>query len=413
MIKTLQKKFIITAMIAITVLIFFMLGTINVINVIMVRNNLNQRLHMLSENEGDPNNLPRIIQYRQDDKGAMRPKDDRDKMLSSNFFLVRFDAAGDILYVDVRHTATVSEDDAIEMAKKIYFSQKTSGKTGKYHYLVSPSRFNNGSTVVFLDVTDENISYFRVLLISLGIGTVCWFLMLLLVIQLSRKAIQPIAENIEKQKQFITNAGHEIKTPLAIIQSNTDAMELINGETKWSKNIKNQIARLDGLTKNMLFLAKMDEGNIQNIITTFSISELLRVSVQDFMEPLSLKHITVYANIEDNITIDANKEQIAQLISIFLDNALKYTNESGTLSISLEKPGKKRIISFVNTCDALPEVSSEKLFDRFFRSDKARTQKSGGYGIGLSVAKSIVEYYSGSISASYEPDNTIRFTVKI
>lgn len=411
MIKTLQKKFIMTAMAAITVLIFLLLGAINIANVVIVRNDIDETLRIISENDGDPGNIPNMPSNMPPSISPMQPKNEHDKLLSSNFFLVRFDTNGNIVFVDVSRIATIEESDAKEAAMQIYSVGQSTGKIGKFRFSVTNSRTGAGKTAVFLDTSEENLSYFRVLFLSAGIGIICWILMLLLVILLSRKAIRPIAENMERQKQFVTNAGHEIKTPLAIIQANTDAIELYNGENKWSKNIKEQVDRLNRLMKNLLMLARMDEGAAEITESDFSLSELLSDSVHTFTESMLLKGITLQTKIQEAVILHADREQIAQLISILLDNAVKYTNENGSILIHLKKTDKKVMLQVQNTCSQLPDVSPNKLFDRFYRADKARTQKAGGYGIGLSVAKSIAEMNKGNITAEYKQTDRIVFTI--
>ena len=246
-------------------------------------------------------------------------------------------------------------------------------------------------------------------MLSGALGLICWGFMLILVIILSKKAICPIAENIEKQKQFVTNAGHEIKTPLAIISANTEAMELYNGENKWTKNIKKQVDRLNGLMKNLLLLAKMEESKI--VYQKFSLSEMAREISESFFEPISLKNIAFETKIQPDIILNANSEHIRQLFSILLDNAVKYTDENGLISLSVLKNDKNIIIKLENTCENLPNINPEKLFDRFYRADEARTQKTGGYGIGLSVAKAIVNAQNGKIIANYIDNNKICFEI--
>ena len=236
--------------------------------------------------------------------------------------------------------------------------------------------------------------------------------MLLFVILLSKKAILPIAENIEKQKQFVTDAGHEIKTPLAIIMANTDAMELHNGENKWSRNIREQTVRLNGLMQNLLALAKMDEGAVKLPSSDILLSSLLEEILPAFYEPAALKEIIIEENIQPNIIMHGNRDSMSRLITILLDNAVKYTSKQGNIIIYLERKEGVITLSIKNTCDMLPEVDPEKLFDRFYRGDSARTQKSGGYGIGLSAARAIAESQKGSITASYE-ENQIIFTVEL
>lgn len=413
MIRVLQKKFVFTAMIAVSILILILLGTINVVNIIMVRNETNQTLSMISEADGNfdhiqptPSSVP-PFDFR------IEPKDERDKFLSSNFFVVRLNGNGQIIFTDVSRTSSVDEASAEELALRVLDEGTRTGKVGKYRYQISNSHMGDETVIVFLDNSEEILSYARVLFLSGGIGIICWILMLFMVMFLSKKAIRPIAENIERQKQFVTNAGHEIKTPLAIILANTEAMELYNGENKWSKNIREQTVRLNGLMKNLLLLAKMDEGAAEIIKSEISLSELVSENVRAFAEPLNLRSITLQIEIQPKVIIKANKEQMSQLISILLDNASKYTNDSGTVIVSLQQSDKRIKLLIKNSCEKLPDTPPDKLFDRFYRGDKARTQKTGGYGIGLSVARSIAEANRGSITAVYENPNFVSFTVRL
>ena len=413
MIKTLQKKFIITAMTAITVLLVILLGAINIINIVTVSGETEQTIRVISENEGDFGKLKPPTQDRKPEppQGNMNGrKNEYDTFMSSNFFVVCFDSDVNVLKTDVSRTSTVSEDEARELARKIVDSGKTDGKTGKYRFKITSSS-DGGTVAVFLDTSNEMLSYLRVLALSASVGLICWGLMLVFVILLSKKAIRPIAENIEKQKQFITNAGHEIKTPIAIIRANTDAMELYNGENKWSRNIKDQTERLGGLMNDLLFLARMDENTGKVVTAEFCVSEVLEKEIGDFRQSAENKDIDFSDDIASGVMLTADRAQIEQLFSIMLDNAVKYTDNGGEISVKLEKTERHKKIYFFNTCSEVPDSDPEKLFDRFYRGDKARTQKNGGYGIGLSVARSIVEANKGVISAKYT-DNGIRFEIK-
>lgn len=237
--------------------------------------------------------------------------------------------------------------------------------------------------------------------------------MLLLVIALSKRAIRPIAENLAKQKQFVTAAGHEIKTPLAIILANTEAMELHNGESKWSKNIRKQTERLSGLMKNLLTLARMEEGTAPVVMADLDMSKLTKEVADSFAESAKLKQIKLQAKIASDIKLYANREEMTQLLAILLDNAVKYSVEQADIVLTLAKRGKEVMLSCENTCEKLPDVEVDRLFDRFYRSDAARTQKSGGYGIGLSVARAIVQNHKGEITAEYKDGNRIVFKVEL
>ncbi|MGM9618008.1 sensor histidine kinase [Butyricicoccus sp.] len=419
MIKTLQKKFVVSSMIAITGLIVLLLGAINGVNMVIVQKDISRTLMMISDRESrerersiNPADSP-AMERDQTPLPFGNRKSEEDIWMASNFFVVHLDESGEAVYVDVSRTSTITREEAAILAGEIKETSKASGRIRQYRYQITEMRNAQGTLMVFLDTSDEMLSYLRVLLLSASIGIVCWCLMLLSVFLLSKRAIRPIAENMEKQKQFVTNAVHEIKTPLAIIQSNTEAMELYQGENKWSRNIKEQTERLSGLMQHLLLLSRMDEGVEQVHATNICFSDLLKESVQSFMPLMEARHLVVHAHIPPDIQIHADQSQMEQLCSILLDNAVKYTDENGQIQIDLIQQGKHMQCTIQNTCRNLPDVSPDKLFDRFFRSDEARTQKSGGYGIGLSVAKAIVQANQGTIHAAYIKPDAICFTVWI
>ena len=408
MTRTLQKKFVVTAMAAISILLLLLLGAINVANFIMVGNQIDRNLQMIAARETGGEAAPP-----REDIPPRRflepPKNAYDTVLSSNYFVVRYDPNGNITEIDVSRTSTVSEDDARERAALAYVRGRESGRDGRFRYLLQTSPA--GSAVIFLDTSGERFSYLRVLLLSVGVGAVCWGLMLALVMFLSRRAIRPMEENIQRQKQFVTNAGHEIKTPLAIIQSNAEALELYQGESKWSRNIKEQTQRLDGLMKNLLTLARMDEGARVTRPEEVPLSQMVEERAADFLQPMEDRSITLERAIQPDLTIRADRAQMEQLLSTLLDNSVKYTDEGGAVWVRLNREGRHLRLSVENTCPALPNVPPEKLFDRFYRGNSARTQKSGGYGIGLAVARSLVQANGGSLRARYLPPNRICFEV--
>ncbi|WP_050639404.1 MULTISPECIES: cell wall metabolism sensor histidine kinase WalK [Clostridia] len=410
MTKTLQKKFITTAMLAITVLILVLLGAINGIYGLISGRQMERMLGMMVYNGGAPSLQPEL-------PGGVRPgfleqPIDEDTAMSARYFLIRYNSDGEAVQTDVSKIASVTETEAEKMAEKVRKSGSSEGRAKQFRYKIAQTHDGKGSVVIFLDTSSQTRNILMVLGISIFIGILCWSLMLLFVILLSKKAILPIAENIEKQKQFVTDAGHEIKTPLAIIMANTDAMELHNGENKWSRNIREQTVRLNGLMQNLLALAKMDEGAVKLPSSDILLSSLLEEILPAFYEPAALKEIIIEENIQPNIIMHGNRDSMSRLITILLDNAVKYTSKQGNIIIYLERKEGVITLSIKNTCDMLPEVDPEKLFDRFYRGDSARTQKSGGYGIGLSAARAIAESQKGSITASYE-ENQIIFTVEL
>ena len=287
------------------------------------------------------------------------------------------------------------------------------GSAGGYMYFAE-QQAGGYVSFAFLDVSKNTAAMIRIVLISAALGAVLWILILFLVIFLSKRAIVPIAENIEKQRQFITNAGHEIKTPLAVIVSNVDVQELHGGKTKWLDNIRSQALRLSDLTKQMLTLAKMEEsGTAAFTSTTFDASQMLEDTVRVFRESASLRGIEVRTEIEPGVLIHFPKEPYQQMTELLMDNAVKYGKENGYISVSL-KPERKLIrLSFKNNCDALPDIDPDRLFDRFYRSDSSRSRQSGGSGIGLSVVRAIAEQGGGRARAHFLDDQVIEFEIEL
>lgn len=417
MIRVLRRRFVVSAMAAISVLLTVLLGVINIGNLIAGEQRTEQVLDMLSEGEGmysPPENEPR--HFSPDGKKRGLPPGQTaptpDEMLGARYFFVRFDAAGEIVSLDMKHIHAVDGDGVREMARAARDGGEASGRMERFRFRVTRTRDGRGSFVIFLDVSNQIRSVRTVFIISLAVGAFCWAAMLLLVLLLSQKAIRPIAENIEKQKQFVTNAGHEIKTPLSIILINTDALELHLGSNKWSKNIRAQTERLTELMKNLLTLAKLDESSGKLPESVFSANLLLEELLDPYYEIAEEKGVSLSAGFQSGVSLRANRESITQLFSILLDNAAKYTPSGGKIEASLSENGKHVVFELRNTCDIPEETDLSKLFDRFYRCDSARTQKDGGCGIGLSAAQAIVRAHGGTISVGREGD-TILFTVKL
>ena len=410
MIKTLQKKFIITSMTAISVLIIVLLGGINIFNISSVsKQNKNTLDFLVSSSMPEQPMRPDGIRP-PDNNGRfdIRPPEE-DRQQSAVYFKVSEDGNGKVINIDVSRIPSVTQSEAKEIYDNITDSE---GKTGSFIYKTRMLPDGLGREIYFLSLSEQNYSVLRVALLSVGAGIVCWGLMLLIIVLLSRKAIRPIAENLEKQKQFITDAGHEIKTPLAIIMANTEALELHNGENKWTGNIKNQTLRLNGLMQNLLLLAKANGSEAPIKKESVSLSDIVIQAVDSFSESAKKRNLSFKSDIESGVIIEVDKEQITSLASILIDNAVKYACKNSDIEIKLKKD-KNAVLSVKNKCDALPECPPENLFDRFYRGDSARTQKSGGYGIGLSSAKAITELHGGTITAMYSDGNIISFEVKL
>ncbi len=411
MIKTLQKKFIYTAMAAVTVLLLLLAGGIILVNSCIHIRQSQRQLNMLADTEllklkqAGPADLPeRFLDVPKDrgfGKGSLfNPPIDKDTAMSLRFFTVYIGSSGQVIRKDTSRISSVSGDEAEEYARKALQKGRTGGYLDRFWYRMELSGLYEeaGSFFVFLDASGQLRQILTVAAVSAGIAVLCWLFMLLLVVFLSRRAIRPIADNILKQKQFVTDAGHEIKTPLAIIQANIDAMELINGENKWSRNIRSQSLRL---MQDLLMLARMDEAGQMLQMEAVSLSELAEESLHPFYELAAAKSVRLIPEIQTGIRIDANREYIRRLLSILLDNAVKYSPDGTAVLVTVSQKDRAAVLRMENFCEKPPKADAGRLFDRFYRGDSARTQKTGGYGIGLSAASAIVAAHKGEIFAEY------------
>lgn len=409
MIRTLQKRFVYTAMLAVTVLLLVLLGALNLMNYITGQDQAEHMLEMLVERETHA--APLDVPQRGEKNFWNRPIDE-DTAMSARYFVVRWDGNGTVFLVDVSHISSVTIAEAEEYGARVAARSAETGRMERFFYRMVSTPYG-GMAAVFLDGSALRRSMLTILGISAVVGICCWLAMLLLVAALSRRAIRPIAENMERQKQFVTDAGHEIKTPLAIILANTEALELHNGESKWSRNIRTQTVRLNGLMQNLLTLARMEENGTKLTVENVNLSALTQETVEAFREPAALNNVALEQEIQPGVVLQTNREHMTRLLSILLDNAVKYVNAGGSIRLSLQKTEKGALLRVKNTCAQRPEEPPEEWFGRFYRGDSARTQKSGGYGIGLSVARAVVEAHGGAISASYEDENTVVFTVQL
>lgn len=345
--------------------------------------------------------------------GFLQNPVDENVQMSSVYFTVRTDEFFNLVFVDVSRIASVSKQDAEKIALTVLKNGSAQGKIQGFRYASSRSGRGYGMDYVFLDISQDIASVIRVMFFSFLASAVCWGFMLLLVSVLSKRAIKPIAENMEKQKKFVTDAGHEIKTPLAIILANTEALELYSGETKWSRNIRTQTERLSSLTQNLLMLAKNEDSSVHIEKERVSLSALADETAGSFCESAQLRNIIIDVYCKSVIWVRGNAEELRNLFFLLADNGVKYACEGSILTIAVEKKGGMATVVFSNQCEALPECTPEKLFDRFYRGDSARTQKSGGFGIGLSSALSIASSHGGTVSAQYHDRNFISFTVSL
>lgn len=400
MLKKLQRRFVLIAMTALSFLLIVQLFVVNVANIYQRDSELCDILKIIADNNGL---LPNSLQDKAPElmNGLPNPfapiQFNIETPYSTRYFVVEIQ--GNIVTrIFTEHVAAVSDQMAYEYASHIYRTAEPGyGFIGVYRYYYTVTGDNH--LFVFIDVQRDFDSAVTLISISLIVGLVTLLVILLPVTLFSKMAMRPVANAIEKQKQFITDAGHELKTPLAIISADAEVIELTNGENEWLTSIRNQTQRMSVLIKNLVNLSKLDEVNDGPKKELFDISKTVEETAYTFETKAKHDGKNLVINVADGLKLYGNPEEISQLISILLDNAIKYSDENGTIRLSFFRSGKSICIDCYNTCESIDPSTVSRLFDRFYRADASRSRETGGYGIGLSVAKAITERHRGKIRA--------------
>lgn len=407
MIKKLRAKLILACMFSLAVVLLVILGGVNLMSYQKVVSDADTVLALLAANNGAfpkppapqdggdfvppgaPEGKPNVFSPR-----AMSPE----TPYESRFFSVLLGEDGQVLETNTLQIAAVDEEQAADYAQRAAAAGRTSGFLGNYRYLIQSE--SGGVRIIFLDC-GRSLSSFRTTLLA-SVSLAVLFLLLIL----SRRIVRPMAESYAKQRQFITDAGHELKTPMTIISADADLAEMECGENQWLTDIRRQAQRLTALTNDLIYLSRMEEEQPQLQYIDFPISDVVEEMAQSFAAPARSQDKELQIQVQPMLSFHGDEKGIRQLVSILLDNALKYSPPGGQLELRLEKQGRSLLLTVSNPC-AQP-VDQDKLphlFDRFYRTDASRNSQSGGYGLGLSIAKSIVTAHKGKIRAE-SPDGT-------
>ena len=398
----------IIAFFALSSLIFVQMLAVNAVTIYQRDSELRSTLVYISENDG---NIPMDL----DNNDFLKQLFDRfysapyrNSPYSERYFTVEIEK-NVVTKIHTKNNPAVNDADAFKYASEVFGAEEGFGYINNYMYHLT--RKGDITRIAFIDFQKELDDAVTVASVSLLVGFITVMLILIPVYWLSKWAIKPIAENMKKQKQFITDAGHELKTPIAIISANTEVLEMCEGENEWLTSIKNQTERMSDLVRNLVTLAKADESKIKRQTAKFNLSEAVSDTASGF--ETSAKHAgrNFAVNVVPDIYFRGEESEIRQLISILCDNAIKYSDEQGIISLNLYKSGKSIVIDMYNTCEHVDPDSVNRIFDRFYRADESRSRETGGYGIGLSIAKAIVTRHKGKIRAFTNGTTAITFKI--
>ena len=399
----LRKKFIYFSVGIIAIVLLSIMAFVNVTNFYNLKRSSDELLKTLVENNG-------VMPSFKLNDNSKEEKTVYLKNFSNRFFTVKTDNKKNVITVNTDDVFFTSASEAVEYAKDVLSSGKSRGYYGGFKYVVENTE--NGKLIAFVDVVKD----FDVFYSNLGNSVVISFFVLGFVtffsFVLSKKAVAPMVQAYEKQNAFITDASHELKTPLAIINTSADVLEMESGESKWTGNIHKQVNRLNGLIGNLISLTKLEESDDLDRLE-FSLSDTLDDCVMDVKDYALSLDKNIVTDIEKDISFKGDEKLIRQVIGILLDNAIKYAREKSDINVKLTKQNKKIVFTVENEADNLEIKNYNILFERFYRADSSRNSKTGGYGIGLSIAQSIVLKHKAKISADSFDGERIVFTVKL
>ncbi|WP_342420589.1 HAMP domain-containing sensor histidine kinase [Paenibacillus sp. FSL E2-0178] len=421
MFKKLRNRFLIVNLATISIMMLIAFASIYIIMYVNVQNDINMALHRIADNEqkgpGGAQGGPRGAA----DGGGM-PMDkgpiDAYQPDRSVSFTIQTDTSGTLVSKDSKFTM---DDEFYDAALKEALSNgKDIGRFtldgSRWIFMVKHTA--DGKQIVFMDITSQQ----KILTNLIYTFTAVGLLMLIILYFTSRffanRSIAPVREAFDKQKQFIADASHELKTPLTIINTNADVLlsnsdDTIRNQAKWLQYIKSETERMTRLTNDLLYLTEMDDSRTGMIHSKFNMSDAVENIILTMEAVIFEKNISFDYNIEPELTVLGNSEQIKQVVMILLDNAVKYTNPKGAVTISLKKQNNDVLLSVSNTGEGIAAEHLTRIFDRFYRTDTSRARKQGGYGLGLAIARSIVDQHKGKIYAKSVIGESTTFYVQL
>lgn len=407
MINRLRRQFIVIAMISVTLVVLLLTVSINVFNYLSTDRDLSQTLEMIYENQG-------MIPLFSPGKPEKPPNGQftAETPYSTRYFVLYYSGEGTLEMTDMRHIAAVTEEDADGYLSVALARGEGMGYTGQYKYYVVHAG-EGRYMAIFLDCQRELHSIRTFGVISLLVAAACVVLVYILIWFFSKKAIEPTVKSVEKQKQFITDASHELKTPLTVIATSLKVLEMEVGQQKWIDKAQAQTERMTELVNDLVTLARLDEEKPTLQFASFDVSAVVTETAESFRDFAAAQNHPLEVSAAPGLSYCGDEYAIRQLVSILLDNAVKYADAGGAIRLSLEKGKRGVVLKTSNPCADLATEELDKLFDRFYRPDRSRSKQTGGFGVGLSIARSVAEAHRGSIRAERPEEGVVQFVVTL
>ncbi len=422
-IRKLKQKFILVAMSSLVLTMTIISGFLYLGNLAMNRQIVHNTLNYIIENNGkletwdESNDRVEMqeagyVRFLEDIFSTNRDYRSPEFKFSTRYFAILFDSQQNITQVKTNYISAISDTEAEEYGKRALEHERSFGRFDDYYYQVAYEEDGSG-IIVYLDSTSILQSNSRLLYLALALIAFGFIIAFCVVRMFAGRAISSEVRNAEIQQQFMTDISHELKTPLAVIRANTEMEEILSGENEWTASTLRQVERMNGLIQNLVMIARADEENAKEESADVNITQAVHETVQNFqaLAMRSGKHME--ENLEPDLHMQAQSSQIRQLCSLLVDNAIKYCDDSGRIRVELQRAKSKGITLVVaNSFADSDSVDTSRFFHRFYRQDASHNIDRGGYGIGLSIAESIVRQYAGSISVEGK-QGIITFTCQL
>lgn len=409
MYRKVRRKFIVLGVILMILLLSIIVFTSGCLNYIQMKKSADEVLDLIQERVHGQS-------FNETDNSIDFEEGLSDRTLEliyeARFFVVYYEKGDMDGEVYLEHIVSIDKTEALDMAQKTLNKGKSRGDIGAFRYCVRETA--SGTSIVFLDcgraydlIKSDTLTQLG---ISLGSSVVVFILLLIY----SRKIMYPIVEADKRQKEFISAAGHELKTPLTIIDADSELLRMeIDGDNEWLDDISVQTKRLANLTNDLIQLAKFDELNDNMTRLEFPFSDMVSETVQSFHSVVEYQKRTIQTSVEQDVSYTGDEKSLRQMIGILVDNAIKYSTENSVIRVSLIQKKRELILIVQNETESINEIQISKVFDRFYRAEQPIRSESIGYGLGLPTAKKIVELHDGKISASLHDKNLFEITVRL